>query len=476
MPRKPRKNPVKTPSETPSETPYETPYDPDEQDEGVTVFDSTGEDKYVRVKRLNERTKKWDFLFRLAPHEATEEYIQELAGGGTFRCIEMVVVDGSPQFGRQRTLVIGGEPKKVVTVPDGAGRTGTPTVTPTPTSVVQGMDGGVNVGQIMAAGLLDFFKASQVANQAAVQAIKEIGSSRREERSFWTPEVVIAMAALAEKVLNRPQKELDLLGVIEQVTNMVRSNTNPSASFKDTIEVMNEVLDLKERTRPEEGDPLTSLIGENASKLIDIIATATREKGRAPTEQEVRAVAARTVQGQLPPAIPAQQSPQGEQAVIPENAPVWQRVVATYEKQLVRLAQTDKDPVVLANFALQMLSPPARAGMREFLAYGEDSLTALFGQFPALAQQRAWVTEFFSAMYEHFFGGSDEEETEEGSDNEDESGDENDIVDITEPDTGEEGDEDARADDRGSSVSPGEGSQRHRDRGFLGWGKRGSQS
>ena len=400
-----RRKSVRAPSPDPSEDPSEDPEEtsPEEGLSGAgSLFEKkAGEEAYYLVYRRDDITRELVFQFRLADPNVTVERIQELRGGGEYQIKEKRQNEqGSFVYGRQRQVVIDGPPKKLEQIPEIAPLDGTAA---SPSAAVPvGVLGkpGVDVNDIMSAGILNLFQAQQSIQAAVLEQVK---SMHDRPQINWAV-MATALSPLLVKLLDRgPQApQTDPVKLAMEIATIVKEGVSPPAQLKDQLEVVNSFLDIKERVMPGTDDPVIALATTYLPKLIEVVQEEQRRRGQSPTstaeleKQMQRRVASKA---EVP-------------AVTGGEVPVWQRLLTQRLKVLVKMAAQGKDPEVIADYEYEMLPDEYRGTVREWIAR-EDVLGLIEQWVPEAKQFPQWVEQFVMRLRELFYGMESEVEEEQ---------------------------------------------------------------
>lgn len=384
--------------ETAPEIPAETSGE-DLIQEPLSLFDDMAEDSIVMVWRRHALSKKPVFLFALAPEEANEIRIQELAGGGVFVCKERIRNDrGQMVWSRQRTVEIGGpqrDPPEVSGIVGrkekasaGSAAPSLPGVGPSPGTA----PGAVSTSDIMNAGLLQLFQANKEVSAMQAESFRALAAQvANAGRSTveWGP-ILTALAPVALELVRGKSGEGkgEILEMLEKVVTLVKSSTGPASSFKEQLEIMNDLLDLKDRRTPpvSEDEGMMGVIGSGLNRLLEVIQEEQARRRGAPVTAKAPGVKPGTAP--TPAALP--------------NTPKWQAVLGPWRKQLVGLASSGKDAETTANFHFMVMPDPMRGTLREFLMASPDPVGALCDFLPELVEYRSWVEDYVGTMADHF--------------------------------------------------------------------------
>ena len=361
------------------------------QEEDVTLFDSGGADKVVYIWRINPTTKRLVFLFKLLPEEATEEEVQRLAGGGTYTCREKGRNDdGVMVFGKNRTIEIGGPPREPK-VPKGMAEELQPTGSP-PGVVVESR-GKTTLDDVLTGGILRLFTSQAEASETQAKMYQAMAMRPQMD---WT-ELMKAVAPLLLTLLAKKDDGPNPMEMVTQIAAMVKDSSSPTTQFKDMLETVDSVFSIKEQAAGPPADPLTALAG-TLPKILEIISSEQKTKGRMPTKEEVQ----RRLAAPSPAAAGGQM-------------PVYQALLKKFTPMMVRWAREGKDPGLMGEFLFNSIPEKYHGAVREFLLR-EDAEELVYQTAPDLRAFPQWTQDCFGTLAEAFGITEEEEEEEEKPD------------------------------------------------------------
>lgn len=360
-----------------------------------SLFDRMGEDSYVQVRRVNPVTKQPEFLFKLAPYEASEEVIQQFAGGGTFYLRERVRDEqsGDWTWGRHRTIYIGGEPRKVTDLPKSAQESLEPAgkVGQAPAAPASNSDHNPTLNDAMVASIMSIMKGQADASNMQMKAMEMAMVKHLSQPQINWVEVLSKVADPVVELVKASRNkgvERDPLELVEKIASIMtslRETTSPAQSFGDMVKTMNDVLELKERAGPPEEDPLLSMAG----RFLGVIEKSYKETGKIPTQQ------------QLVAGVRQEQS-----GATPQQVPEWAKLLRAFKAQLVANAARDNDPEQVANYIFDIMPEVARGSVHELLVHPELE-TQVFSVAPELRQYPRWTGRFFQALADNYEEGEE---------------------------------------------------------------------
>lgn len=361
---------------------------------GSSLFDNMGEDDYILVKRRDDASMKLVTHGKVAPHEATEEYLQGRWGGGEFMLQERKRdASGSYVYGRTRTVHIAG-PYKPITLAAVA--------TPGDAGAVPASGAGTAPPGV---------SANEALNAALVGQVIELLKATREQRPTieWGPilaSLTTLVTTLITAFVNRPKddsstKLVEMMmerfnALAEQVTKVQQSPASPTHNaIADAVGAIKELLEVKDMIEGggKTADPEAAMFNAIPVLLEKMTGAGAASSGK-------------------PPALP----PGGRPPVDP-NVPLWQRFLLAQKRNLLRSATMGVDPAFAAEVALQYMPQDIVGVVREFLLKPDHAELAM-QTIPELRNFEAWVRQFFQEVHTGFFAeeageGEEEEEEEE---------------------------------------------------------------
>lgn len=430
--------PHEIPSEIPSEIPGEgvgvitaEPGSPesDAAEYAGTLFDptDTSQDKFVRVSRWDPKGAKWDFQFRLAPEQATEELLQEYLGGGRFRCVVFKrSATGSFEFDKQRQITIGGAPKPLTRLP-GEYRPGGPAPAAAQVMAESAPEEHFTFDKMMMASMMDMFRTSREQNQLTLEAVRTARGAPSEGDGTLA-KVLETLAAnqarsdaaqtkmfeLMIEVIKKPgPPPPDTLALVKEVVGLVK----PANTIKEQIDSLNSLYDLRDKINPvpDEGDPIVNIVRDNLPKVLATIEKLGGSASGPPVTTPKAPQLTVSTGGKTAPA-PAPAAAPAASVTTPEGDAMWQQYVAKKLPILVAWAQRDKNPEVLASAEYELLPDTLRGPLRAFLT-DPDAIAKMVALEPRLAaftnaEGDGWLDRFLVQLGIEF-GLIEEEEGEE---------------------------------------------------------------
>jgi hypothetical protein len=402
------------------------------------LFPDAGPRDVCEVRRLSATDAKYNIIGRLPPDETTEQRVAECAGGGRYR-VMLVGPDentGKLQYKRRLQFEIEGQARPFTF--KGLGPTaGTTTEPGRATVMTTGDDGKQRIGidEVMTAGIMNLFTTQQQVNQAMIAAVKEVKGGTTD----WGKTIAAALPLVTELVKARTPVAApvtpapDPLVMIEKIANLLKTTAQPTTSFKDVLETLNEALDLKRELRADHdggtGDPMLDIVKENLPNLIGVIQNAQRQSGQPVSSAD--AIAKRFTgtpavpAGATTPALPA-----GETGTMD---PQLLAFLNGRRKHWVQSAEAGRSAPVMAAYEWEMLPAQYRGPVREFMDDMEKAAQTLVKVLPEMAKFPTWYDDFFTELHVVMFP-----ERYEGDD---EGGDivEENVVEVDADDRGGEG-------------------------------------
>lgn len=355
----------------------------------ASFFDGMSDDSYVMIWRRDDITKKQVYHGKLSPTEATEENVLALYGGGEFLAREKRrMQDGRMVFGKQRSFVLAGAYKNPALHP-------TPTATTAPVAAPDGVvgvtaQGNVNMEDIKMAGVLSLLQMTQQAAQAQStmqsQMQQLLISTMTAQRESMEAIVKAATTRPAEAPRESP------LEMIKTVMEMVKGTQSPKSEVKDLIEGMKSIMDFREDlSPPKEGSG--NVVMDSIPKMLDLVKEGFALKK---VEQEAHAMpTAPKTSAQIPAA-----------SEVPNDAPIWQKVLLAQRRSLIGAASSGKNPEVVAMAAVEFMPEAIRGAMEEFVRR-PDVMVQMVAVVPELQQFPHWLEQFTLAAREQLL--TDEE-------------------------------------------------------------------
>lgn len=365
----------------------------EQEEERATLFDLGDDDKIVYVWRIHPVSKKMVYQYKLQPDEATEEEIQRLSGGGVYTCREKGRnEDGIMVFGRQRTVEIAGvarEPLVPKATADELAPTGAAVAGP-----VVGESQKTSMDDIMMGGVLRLFTTQAEASEVQARMFQAMADRPQTD---WAAVLTAAMPLLVA-LLAKKDDAPNPMEIVTQVASLVKESASSANSFKEQLEVMNEVFDIKERTAPAPEDGL-SMLAAQLPKILEIISSEQTTKGRMPTQEEV--------QQRLATAAP---SPAADPSTPKKVAmPIHLALLKKFKPLLVQWSQQGKDAGLMGEFLANSVPERFRGAVQEFLLR-EDAEALVYQVVPELQQYPAWTRECFDALADAFGLGAEGDE------------------------------------------------------------------
>jgi hypothetical protein len=370
------------------------------EEEAPVLFQAEHPEDVIWVSRLNEKDMKWQFVCKLLPEECTVERVAQIRGGGRYR-VTLKGPDperGHDVFKRRRSFQIDGDPHPVNMNPP------TPYVAGQAPTATGGGPQRVGLDDIMSAGILNLFQTQQQVNTAMMQAVKEA----KGQTTDWG-KLVAAMLPLITAIVNRPQPtappQVDPLTMLTKVGELLKSTTSPGSSFKDVIDAMNGVLELRERAHEDDttGDPLLDIVRENLPKVMEVIQQEQVRRGVpvTPTAEIARRLAAAGKPAVALAPGPTQPPPAAGEADV-SNAGLLLNFLQARRQAWLRYATVGRSPSVCALWEWENVPASYRGTIREFLAR-EDIEGAFFAAVPEAKNYHQWYTDFLVSLHEAVF-------------------------------------------------------------------------
>lgn len=370
------------------------------------LYDNMEDDSIVVVHRFDPESAKQVLMYKLMPDEATDIEIQRLSGGGKYMTREQVRNEhGQMVFGRQRSIVVSGPPLDA-TMPRSYSQQQGPAQQPEIGTRQPGA-AGTQPQDILSAGMIQLFDGMQRLNATQAEAYRAMSNQTPTD---WGPiAVALAPVIIAWIKASKTDGAPDPMAMIEKVASLMKANTSSTSQFKDMLETVDTVFDIKERTAGPPVDPLTSLT-QMLPKILDAISIE-QQAGRPATPEAVRA--------RLGVAQPGDKQT-GDK---PPPPPMYRQMLDRYRTLLLKWAKEGKDPVLMGDFLIQMIPEKYHGHLREFLMR-EDAEELVYQAIPDLREFQQWTADCFGQMADTFNPPTDEEIEEEAGEIEEEGGEE----------------------------------------------------
>lgn len=367
------------------------------------LYDSMEDDSIVVVHRFDPETAKQVLMYKLMPEEATDVEIQRLSGGGKYMTREQVRNDaGQMVFGRQRSIVVSGPPLDAVMPRSYSQQQGPAQQQPEIGTRGQPGATGTQPQDILSAGMIQLFDGMQRLNATQAEAYRSMANQTPTE---WGP-IALALAPVIIAWIKASSKDTapDPMALVEKVASLMKANTSPTESFKDMLETVDTVFDIKERSQGPPADPLTSL----TSLLPQILEAISVEQkaGRPATTEAVRA--------RLGIASPGDKQT-GDK---PPPPPMYRQMLDRFRPMLLQWARAGKDPALMGDWLVNMIPEKYHGHLREFLLR-DDAEELVYQAIPDLRQFEQWTADCFGQMADTFNPPTAEELEEEARERDD---------------------------------------------------------
>lgn len=375
------------------------------------LFDEVSEDAVIEVFRRDDRTKRLVFSFWLAPHEASEQTIQDVRGGGTYLCKELVPDEekGIRVVGRQRTIEVEGPPKVLTEERMGklsrykelqgvaGGQQQQQQATQIPTVATQ-------IGDAMATGMTAIVQSMQNQNKAQAEFMQvmlaQIQANANRAPMDWGA-IITAVVPLVQSMVEGRKETgqsvgpTDVMNMGLELAKVVQDAQSKRSSISEIVTAINEMMDLKDRVSgpPEDADPVMYLARTQLPKIIEYITSQTR-RGHTPTADEV------------------------QRRFLPEGTHVggdgmWAQI-KQWESSLAGFASRGVSAEEIADHIMHTTPQEIKAALRNLLSR-DDAAEQVFARLPALRSHQEWTTRLFGRLEHHFFGGDGGTQGESGT-------------------------------------------------------------
>jgi len=355
-----------------------------------TLFDLQGDDDVIYIWRIHPVSKKLVFMFRLSQEEGTEEEIQRLAGGGKYMCREKGRnEEGLMVFGKSRTVEIGGAPREPkVPKATQAEIDAAPSENPAPVvGVIGEQKKGATLDDALTAGIIRLLTSQAEVGETQAKMYQTMMTRPERPQTNWGP-IITACVPLLTSMIERKDNAPNPMEMIEKIASLMKTNTNPTSQFKDMLETVDSVFSIKEQAAGPAPDPLTALTGQ-LPKILEIISSEQKTRGRIPTPEEV--------QRRLATTQPTQPSQPGAQP----KMPMYQALLNRFSPMLRDWAARGQDPVQAGEYIVASIPEQHHGAVREFLAR-EDSEELVYQTIPDLRNYPDFTQQCFGAIADMF--------------------------------------------------------------------------
>ena len=364
------------------------------------IYDNMDEDSIVVVHRYDPESARQILMYKLTPEEATDLEMQRLSGGGKYATREQVRNEhGQMVWGRQRTITIGGAPRDPIEPRSYTQQQGPAQQQPEVGTRQQQGAAGTQPQDILSAGMIQLFDGMQRLNATQADAYSRMSIDKGTD---WGP-IAVALAPVIIawiKASSKGDGAPDPMVLIEKVASLMKTNTSPTESFKDMLETVDTVFDIKERSQGPPADPLTSLT-QMLPNILEAISVE-QKAGRPATTEAVRARLGLAKTGD---------KQTGDK---PPPPPMYRQMLDRFRPMLLQWARAGKDPVLMGDWLVNMIPEKYHGNLREFLVR-EDAEELVYQAIPDLREFEQWTAECFGQMADTF---NPPEEDEEPGDSE----------------------------------------------------------
>lgn len=347
------------------------------------LYDNMDDDSIVVVHRFDPDTAKQVLMYKLLPDEATDIEIQRLSGGGKYTTREHVRNEaGQMVFGRQRTVVISGPPKLAL-MPKSYTE-GQPQGNAKPEVGTVGEKKGTTIDDVLTAGILRLFTSQAEASETQSKMYQAMLAKPQSDMDWG--KIVTALVPLFVSMIEKKDNAPNPMEMIEKIASLMKTNTNPTAQFKDMLETVDSVFSIKDQAAGPPTDPLTTMATQ-LPKILEIISS-DQKKGRTPTVAEVQQRLAQ---------------PNTE-----AKPPMYQALLNRYAPMIKDWAMRGQDPVQLGEFIVSSIPERYHGAVKEFLAR-EDSEEIVYQTIPDLRNYPDFAHKCFGTMADMFEPDEEEE-------------------------------------------------------------------
>jgi hypothetical protein len=390
----------------------------------ASLFDAMSDDAYVLVWWVDPAGKH-KLQFRVAPHMATEEFIQEQCGGGEYVIREKVPNEaGQFEWGRQRTITIDGPHRTLTTIPAYQPKKAGAGIQPSAPSASTAAAPSHRVGMddVMQAAVINMLRQQQEFTDSQVRAMRDMMSVQKE--SGFDKFIAILAPALPDiiKLLSGRREERNSMAELKEVADMMKTlkeaagtPTNPATEYLDLIQ---RVLKVKREMIDDDDDEKGDSKMSSTERIIDKLGEPILNLLTKSQERPVRARPAAPATRQLPATstVSTAQEPERKEA---GTSAVEDLFLATQKKRLLALAQRNKDAEVIALADYEVLPDTYLGPLKAWLGK-EDVFQELMEKVPEFQQFHEWFALYFETLHREFFP---EQYEEDDNNNEEERGD-----------------------------------------------------
>lgn len=367
-------------------TPKTPPQYPDEEERVRNLLDKMPPDARIRLKRVNDLTKKWEIHGVLTPAETSSEWIARRFGGGDYRIEIMQRNDAGTEVVKNTAqFIIPGKYK--------GAQNGLPGIdeppTATTTTTRERSDGERPVAT---RELIDSAMASRVMDLLS-------HDNRRDKGTDWVGVAAMMTAAGAivtpllvpvlERMLKgKPERDPAIEALRDELRAM-RAAPGPTAgALHDATRGIREVMALMKLVTPGGEEKVST-----AEKLMEMLPAALSAFTGRPLPTPV---GEGPPTGDAPRAIAEAEHTMGLNA---DGTANWTEIFSTYSAQLVGMASNGWEPDYSAELVSRSIPSSFNGLLLEFLQKPEaDALELLHTAIPELRAYTSWTPKFLSEL------------------------------------------------------------------------------
>lgn len=327
--RSPAGDPASEPASEPAEIAVEFPQEVDE------AFDSIPAETQVEVYRW-QPDGDLGIVGRIPAQAFSTMEVARRWGAGKFKCVARV------KDKKTNRVIPGGVRQKTFSVD--------PAAVPVKEAAV--------VGTIAPAG------------DAAGSGLAQLLALQGQVMQTITTSLSSMMTAMAQMQQRPAEKGPDAMEMLDKVGSLIKDimpPSTPAGSIKETMETVNEILDIKERMKPEanDEDPIVSMVRDNLPRVLETLGKFAEQSRKVPAPALPRPTPTPKA---LEPSTTATGTSETAAATPESETPVWQVFLMRRLPQILQWAQRDKNPEVLAQAEYELMPDEVRGPLKAFLA------------------------------------------------------------------------------------------------------------
>lgn len=366
--------------------PRNAPQYPDEEQKVAAILERMPPDTRIRLKRVNDLTKKWEIHGILSPVEANTEWLARRFGGGDYR-LEILernergqeVVKNTAQF------VV---PGKYI----GVGNKGLPGISDdAPTATTTTSAPGERGDRMPTRELLD--------SAMATRFLELLNRDSRNTGTNWEGVAAMITAAGAlvtpllvpviERMLDNRGRTDPAIDEIRRELQAMRNQPGPTTgALHDATRGIREVMALVKLVQPGADAEKPSAL-ERAMELLPAAISAMTGRPMPAAEQPPAD----------PAALPAAPSDAPAGITNADGTANWTAIFGAYRDQLLNMASNGWEPDYCAELVTRILPPEYNGLLIEFLQKpAAESLDLIHQAIPELRAFTKWTPDFLTEL------------------------------------------------------------------------------